>query len=86
MDEDNQALGIRYSATLSVRSQKSEVRSQKSEVRSQKSEVRSQKSAITYVSEFRSDAEVRPVANFILNAEKAPLRSWGGSAVLGVPP
>ncbi|NEO49499.1 MAG: hypothetical protein F6K53_35120 [Moorea sp. SIO4A1] len=30
-----------------------------------------------------SDAEVRPVANLILNAEKAPLRSWGGSAVLG---
>ncbi|NEQ86915.1 MAG: hypothetical protein F6K26_44805 [Moorea sp. SIO2I5] len=26
------------------------------------------------------------MANLILNAEKAPLRSWGGSAVLGVPP
>ena len=24
-----------------------------------------------------SDAEVRPVANLILNAENAPLRSWG---------
>ncbi|NEP50887.1 MAG: hypothetical protein F6K65_19635 [Moorea sp. SIO3C2] len=46
MDENNQALGIRYSATLSVRSQKSEVRSQKSEVRSQNSEVRSQKSEV----------------------------------------
>ncbi|WP_424102075.1 hypothetical protein [Moorena producens] len=23
------------------------------------------------------EAEVRPVANLILNAEKAPLRSWG---------
>ncbi|NEN97932.1 MAG: hypothetical protein F6K50_21150 [Moorea sp. SIO3I7] len=26
------------------------------------------------------------MANLILNAENAPLRSWGGSAVLGVPP
>ncbi|NEQ63323.1 MAG: hypothetical protein F6K53_40745 [Moorea sp. SIO4A1] len=26
------------------------------------------------------------MANLILNAEKAPLRSWGASAVLGVPP
>ncbi|NEP50362.1 MAG: hypothetical protein F6K65_16725 [Moorea sp. SIO3C2] len=26
------------------------------------------------------------MANLILNAEKAPLRSWEASAVLGVPP
>ncbi|NEP32975.1 MULTISPECIES: hypothetical protein [Moorena] len=26
------------------------------------------------------------MANFILNAENAPLRSWEGSAVLGVSP
>ncbi|NEQ81719.1 MAG: hypothetical protein F6K26_16130 [Moorea sp. SIO2I5] len=26
------------------------------------------------------------MANLILNAEKAPLRSWGASAVLGVSP
>ncbi|NEQ05682.1 MULTISPECIES: hypothetical protein [Moorena] len=26
------------------------------------------------------------MANLILNAENAPLRSWGGSAVLGVSP
>ncbi|NEO23256.1 MULTISPECIES: hypothetical protein [unclassified Moorena] len=25
-------------------------------------------------------------ANLILNGSNAPLRSWGGSAVLGVPP